>query len=615
MLLGGLLLLALVTGLSLLVRHSFVSLGAIDEQHRLMDQAVARLAAGKASLEREQILVERSLLHLAPPASDGEPAVAQATPAPHENEIVTQARLTQERLDVARDHLYRVSAAPNIDAESAAHRLLLDRLLHSPAEFEARRLTAQRLEAMDESLSQKFMLLDNQHRALAARLMNEQQGLEAHLIGVCGTAILAAVVLIAGMILFTLAPLRTAARAARRIGQGDLQGRIDWQRSDELGTLATEFNRLAIRLRDLRDTETGRREMEYQLSDAVVQSIFEPVIVTDGRGQVLRLNGAARELLGNATDVRTALANAPGGDQVIAAIRSAIAQQRTVGGGEGEAALAPLSVGAGGRNFRLRATPIRDTEGHLLGAVTVLEDVTELQAVDRFKTRFLAIASQKLRDPLEKLRIAIHALSRGYAGELRPLQADVLEGASTEAQRMDDLMADLFAVAQLDSGNRTLKLEAARPLDLLREAQANAHTAAVKHGVTVEIEAAGDLRRVDVDRRAMRSIFENLLSNALRYTTTGGYIRLSATEGKHAVQFSVADTGRGIEPERLSRIFERFNSADGDGTGLGLSLVRRLVEAHGGQVAVDSRLQAGTTFTFTLPATLEQETRHPVEAG
>jgi signal transduction histidine kinase len=120
---------------------------------------------------------------------------------------------------------------------------------------------------------------------------------------------------------------------------------------------------------------------------------------------------------------------------------------------------------------------------------------------------------------------------------------------------------------------------------------------------------------VKADRRALRSILDNLLANALRYTPPDGEILLSAEEMKDYVQFTVRDTGRGIEAERLSRIFERLNAFSEKGTGLGLALVRRLVESLGGQIAVESRLGHGTTFRFTLPVATVEEVRHPVEVG
>ncbi len=608
-LLGGLLLFALVTGLSFLVRGSFVSLSALDEEQKAMDRAVASLAGARAAVAREQILVERSLVPANPAMPPGD-----TLPVPSESDLRAQTERAQARLTDARAALAGVPGAPAVDDELARHHRILTRLRPPMPTLEAHALSARELEPVDRSLSTKLQLLGDRRLRLLDDLQLRRENLSARLIGACGASMLTALALVVAMLVFTTRPLRQAARAARRIGQGDLQQRIDWPRSDELGAIATEFNRLAIRLRDLRETESGRREMELQLSDAVIQSIFEPVIVTDGRGQVLKLNKAARELLGEAAGNRLALASAPGGDRILAAIQTAISLQRTVSG-DSESALAPMRIGEAQRNYRLRTTPMRDTDFHLLGAVTVLEDVTELQALDRFKTRFLAIASQKLRDPLEKLQVAIHALARGYAGELRPLQADVVEGAQNEARHLDDLMSDLFAVAELDSGRRALHLEQIRPIDILREVKATFSAAANGRGVTLEIEAYADLQRVQADRRALRSIFDNLLSNAVRNTASGGYVRLTATESKGIVQFSVSDTGRGIEPERLAMIFGRFNSDSAEGTGLGLALVRRLVEAQGGQISVESLLGTGTTFTFTLPAGQLHGARHPVEVG
>jgi signal transduction histidine kinase len=129
------------------------------------------------------------------------------------------------------------------------------------------------------------------------------------------------------------------------------------------------------------------------------------------------------------------------------------------------------------------------------------------------------------------------------------------------------------------------------------------------------VSAYLDLAPVKADRRALRTILDNLLSNALRYTPRDGEILLAAEETKDYVQFTVRDTGRGIEADRLSTLFDRFNTFSDKGTGLGLALVRRLVESLGGQIAVESRLGHGTTFRFTLPVAVVEEVRHPVEVG
>lgn len=430
-----------------------------------------------------------------------------------------------------------------------------------------------------------------------------------------GPALACAAVLVAiATAIAVLWPIRSLARDTHRIAQGNLDHRSGWSSRDSFGAIAAELNRIAVRLRDLRESEAGRRQMEFQLSDAVLQSIFEPIIVTDAKGHILKVNQAAGELLGqNATD-RMALANTPGGGKILSAIRDAVAMQKAVAG-EGEAALLPMRFGKADRSYRLRTTPMRDSDGRLLGAVTTLEDVTSLQATDRFKTQFIAVASRRLRDPLLQLRRGIYALARGYAGELSPLQMDLISSVVQDSQKLDDLMADLIEVAEIDTGKRELKLEDLRPLVMLREAEDRyADQAAEKH-ICIEIQAFADVSYVRADRRAARSILDNLLSNAIRYTPADGEILLAAEELKNFVQFTVRDSGRGIEADRLSTIFDRFANYSEQGTGLGLALVRRLVESLGGQIAVESRLGHGTTFHFSLPVAAVEADRHPVEVG
>ena len=413
---------------------------------------------------------------------------------------------------------------------------------------------------------------------------------------------------------FVQRPIRMLARDAHRIAQGNLEHRVEWSSRDSFGVIASELNRIAVRLRELRDTDAGRRQMEYQLSDAVLQAIFEPIIVTDGKGHVLKVNQAATDLLGEAAGDRMALAKAPGGDKILSAIRNAVAMQKAVTT-EDEASLLPMRIGKLERSYRLRTMPMRDSQGRLLGAVTTLEDVTSLQDTDRFKTQFISVASRKLRDPLLLLRRGLYALAQGFGGELLPLQAELVASAGNESEKLDDLMGDLIEVAELDAGRREFKLERLRPLQALNEARDRYCDDAAKKHIRIEVKAFADLSFVRADRRALRSILDNLLSNALRYTPPEGEILLAAEEVQEFVQFSVRDTGRGIEAERLGTIFDRFSAFSEKGSGLGLALVRRLVEQLGGQIAVESRLGHGTTFRFTIPVAAAQEVRHPVEVG
>jgi NtrC-family two-component system sensor histidine kinase KinB len=442
------------------------------------------------------------------------------------------------------------------------------------------------------------------HRALAAAG-------QMHL----AVALLISLILVElGTVMLVLHPIRMLAGDARKIARGNLEHRVEWGGHDSFGEIAAELNRIAVRLRELRDTDAGRRQMEYQLSDAVLQSIFEPIIVTDAKGHILKLNQAAADVLGEAAHDRLALTSTPGGDKILSAIREAISMQKPIAV-EGEASMLPMRIGKQSRSYRLRTMPMRDSEGRLLGTVTTLEDVTTLQDTDRFKTQFISVASKKLRDPLLQLRRGIYALQHGFGGELLPLQAELVVEASTEAEKLSDLMADLIEVAELDTGKREFNLERLRPLPLLDEARNRYVDEAAAKQVRIEVSAFADLSFILADRRAVRSILDNLVGNALRYTPPDGEILLAAEELKDFVQFTVRDSGRGIEAERLSNIFDRFNPFSESGTGMGLALVRRLVESLGGQIAVESRIGHGTTFRFTLPVAVAEAIPHPVEVG
>jgi signal transduction histidine kinase len=326
------------------------------------------------------------------------------------------------------------------------------------------------------------------------------------------------------------------------------------------------------------------------------------------------VNQAATDLLGEAATDRMALAKAPVGDKILSAIRDAVSMQKAVAA-EDDASLLPMRIGSQERSYRLRTTPMRDADKRLLGTVTTLEDVTSLQDTDRFKTQFISVASRKLRDPLLQLRRGLYALSQGFAGELLPLQAELVAEAGKESEKLDDLMGDLIEVAELDAGRREFTLERLRPLQLLNEARDRFFDEAAQKRIRVEVRAYEDLSFVQADRRAVHSILDNLLSNALRYTPSEGEILLAAEEIKDFVQFTVRDTGRGIEADRLGIIFDRFSTFSEKSSGLGLALVRRLVEQLSGQIAVESRLGHGSTFRFTLPVAAVTEVRYPAEEG
>ncbi len=217
---------------------------------------------------------------------------------------------------------------------------------------------------------------------------------------------------------YVVDPISLLAEKAKLIGEGDFDQHIDISSKDEIGLLAREFNRMLVRLRDLRRSDYCRMMIEQKKSDAVIDSICEPVIVTDSRDRVIKINRAARQLFGDlpgATGDGVELERLEGGDSIMRAMRNALSMQRRVGAvdSDGDAAVVPIKVKGANQDFRLRATPMRNPEGRLIGAVTLLEDITAITEVDKLKTEFISVASSKLAEPLNALRLALHAVNRG----------------------------------------------------------------------------------------------------------------------------------------------------------------------------------------------------------
>jgi len=414
---------------------------------------------------------------------------------------------------------------------------------------------------------------------------------------------------------YVVDPISMLAEKAKRVGEGDFDQHISVSSKDEIGVLATEFNRMLVRLRDLRKSDYGKLLIEQKKSDAVIDSICEPVIVTNSRNRVIKINRAARQLFGSYSlsgDGDGAdLEGLEGGERILRAVRDAVSMQRPVAV-DAEAAIVPIKVGGAERDFRLRATPMRDSEGRLLGAVTLLEDITAITEVDKLKTAFISVASSKLREPLHSLRLALHAVIEGYVGEANEQQNEMLRGARENADKLDELISDLLELAEIDSGARRLSMERLRPIDLGREAVERFRAAAGSKQIKLENKIWPDLSWVVGDRRAIASILDNLLSNAIRHTDRGGSVAVEANEHVGRIYFSVRDTGEGIPEQYLPTVFSRFNRVGdrAEGTGLGLALVKRLVEAQGGQVSVESRPGEGATFTFALTTGGPASIRH-----
>ncbi len=401
-----------------------------------------------------------------------------------------------------------------------------------------------------------------------------------------------------------LRPIADLTHATTELAADKLDVVVPVERADELGRLATAFNQMAGRLREVRESETGALLVARQMAEAAVDSLYDPVVVTDAAGRITRLNDVAELLFGREVDVRGHhLAEVANDQRVAAAVDEVLRSQQTVAR-EGAAGTLTLDVHGAERSFRVRSTPMRDQLGRLLGAVLLLEDVTHLHEIDRLKSEFVAAASHELRTPLTSLQMGVHLMLEDTSN-LTDRQQEILYLCRDEGERLARLSRELLDLSRIEAGEMPPRLAPVAAAALVRGAVEPLRLQVEAKGIALTVDAPPDLGHVMADRGQIERVLANLVTNAARATATSGQITVSAARRAGQVAISVTDTGTGIPPEYLRRIFEPFTQVPGvpvGGAGLGLAISKRIIEAHGGQMTVHSTVGEGSVFTFTLPS-------------
>ncbi len=224
---------------------------------------------------------------------------------------------------------------------------------------------------------------------------------------------------------------------------------------------------------------------------------------------------------------------------------------------------------------------------------------------ERLKTEFVGIASHELRTPLNTLQMGIQLLQEQLTGSATERQREILQMCRQDATRLERLVTDLLDLSKLESGRMKPSLVPVPAATLIRNALEPSRPRIEAAHLELATNIAEPLPVVMADVAQIERVFANIISNAVNATPPGGRISVAAHKAPDGVQISVADTGRGIPREYVGRVFEQFVQVPGSptgGTGLGLSITRRIIDAHGGSIAVESELGRGATLTFTLPA-------------
>ncbi len=488
--------------------------------------------------------------------------------------------------DIAR--FYSLGSGRKVEREAAYFSGL------RPASGAIRRLTDEVLEANQRNMVDE----KDRSRGMAegsTRLM---------LIGLVGSAAVASILAL-GASRAILGPIRAVTGAARAMAQGDLDQVVPATTRDELGELAGAFNRMATTIRAFRQAGTARLLRAQQAAQSTIDSFPDPVIVVDPAGAVERANPAARRVLGvHPGDDRPAPWTPPG------PLQGPLAE---VLGGRGDRLQLPFEQALGYRDegqerfYLPHVLAIRDEAGQLLGAAVVMADVTRFRLLDQLKTDMVSTVSHELKTPLTGVQMTVHLLLEEVVGPLNAKQVELLLAARQDSDRLLAIIDDLLDLTRIEQGRVRLDPVATSPGDLVFAAIERSGPRAKDLGVDLQGGAEAGLPPVPVDLERVEHVFDNLVGNALAHTPRGGSVRLSAAPEADggAVRFEVADSGEGIAPEHIGRVFEKFYRAPGSkssgGAGLGLAIAREIVAAHGGRIGAESRPGRGTTFRFTLP--------------
>ncbi|HET9158096.1 MAG TPA: ATP-binding protein, partial [Myxococcaceae bacterium] len=403
-----------------------------------------------------------------------------------------------------------------------------------------------------------------------------------------------------------LRPIAVLGQSVRRLGQGDYAARVRIPdgAGSEISQLAKDFNAMAEGLQRYRDSSLGEL-LEAQLaSQATIDSLPDPVLVFDAGGKLTGANRAAEQLLGLRASDGNLSAAPPAVRERVDRIRSEVlAGAPTVQPRGFEDALL-VETSDGNRALLPRASPVSSDEGQLLGVTVVLQDITRLRRFDELKDDLVATVAHEFRTPLTSLRMAIHLLAEQTVGTLNEKQLDLVAAAREESERLQGIVDDLLDLARIRSGRLELHPREISTELMLQQARQAVRDGSEQRHVPVDLEVQPGAEVVMADPDRIDLALSNLLTNAVRHGPPGRPVRVRARHVDGGVRIEVQDDGPGIAGEYQPRLFEKFYRVPGSapgGAGLGLSIVRDVVEAHGGKVGVQSTPGAGATFWMELP--------------
>lgn len=397
-------------------------------------------------------------------------------------------------------------------------------------------------------------------------------------------------------------PIKTLVNGIMEIADHNYDKRLDLGKYEEFAEVSDSFNRMAERLAEYQKSALTDIIQEKKYSEAIVNSIKEPILGLDKERRVLFVNDGALTVLNLKRE------QIIGQSAYDLALKNDLLRRLIRELGQEEGNKDPLKIYADNKEsfFQVKYIPIymvptNENEQHYIGDVISLQNITEFKELDSAKTTFISTISHELKTPISSIMMSLKLLEDSRIGSMNDEQQMLSKSIKESTDRLLEITGELLKMTQVETGKLQLNPKITKPIELIDYAVKANRVQAERFNCHIEVEYPEKISKLFVDSEKIAWVITNLLSNAIHYTKENGRIIIGARQKDKVVELFVQDFGKGIDPRYHQSIFDRYFRVPGtkvQGSGLGLAISKDFVEAHGGTIKVDSELGKGSLFTI-----------------
>jgi PAS domain S-box-containing protein len=403
-------------------------------------------------------------------------------------------------------------------------------------------------------------------------------------------------------------PIVQLTESIQQIAKGNYRRRLHFERNDEFGLVAQSFNTMSQKLEEYAESKLGKILQHKKRIEALINNMHDAVIGVDEEEKILFANEQANLITGlKLVDFQgKKMTEIASDNDVLTCLLPSITDQK----GE-KIDPDPIMVFIHGREnyFEVEIIPIAviptgENETQFIGQFILLKNITSFKELDVAKTNFIGTVSHELKTPIASIQMGLQLLANRKIGALNDEQQELLNGIADDTDRLLRITGELLNMTQVESGTIQMKLIPVAVGPIVDYALLANKSMAEQKKIRVEVDLAPNIPLIVADTEKVAWVLTNLLSNAIRYSDEQTTVSVIVKKRQTDVHLTVLDSGPGIAPQYLSRIFERYFRVPGlnkEGTGLGLSISKEFIESMGGRISVESVYGTGSTFSFFLP--------------